>query len=72
VAAVARVERAQHPVAVETAAREIVRHAYDAGSTDNLTAQIVRIEAAPEDGPADLAGRVAEATVAPVSESSAR
>ncbi|KQO88833.1 protein kinase [Methylobacterium sp. Leaf92] len=57
---------ARHAADLDTAAHEIIRNAYEAGSTDNLTAQIVRIEAAPEDGPADLAGRVTDLAPAPM------
>ncbi|MCP1550240.1 MULTISPECIES: bifunctional protein-serine/threonine kinase/phosphatase [Methylorubrum] len=57
---------AQHAADLDIAAQKIVRHAYEAGSADNLTAQIVRIEAAPEDGPADLTGRVADLAPAPL------
>lgn len=59
---------ARHASDLDEAARQIIRHAYAAGSGDNLTAQIVRIEAAPEADPLDLAGRVADLAPAPLLE----
>lgn len=57
---------ARHAADLDAAAREMIKHAYEAGSTDNLTAQIVRIEAAPDADPVDLAGRVGDLAPAPL------
>jgi serine/threonine protein phosphatase PrpC len=45
---------AEHPTDLDAAAREIVRAAYENGSTDNLTLQIVRIDARPSEDAAQL------------------
>lgn len=48
------------------AAREIARTAYENGSADNLTVQIVRIDAVPDGEAAELAGRVEDLPPAPL------
>ncbi|NEU14750.1 bifunctional protein-serine/threonine kinase/phosphatase [Methylobacterium sp. BTF04] len=48
------------------AAQEIVRRAYDNGSADNLTVQIVRIDALPDGEPAELLGRIEDLPPAPL------
>ncbi|WP_336489788.1 bifunctional protein-serine/threonine kinase/phosphatase [Methylobacterium nigriterrae] len=56
---------------LERAAQEIVRHAYESGSADNLTVQIVRIDAVPDGEAAELTGRIEELPPAPLLEPSA-
>lgn len=51
---------------LDAAARAIVQAAFEAGSADNLTVQIVRIEAVPDGDPADLLGGVAGLDPAPL------
>jgi serine/threonine protein kinase len=51
---------------LDGAAREIARLAYQNGSPDNLTVQIVRIDAVPTGDAAELAGRVADLPPAPI------
>ncbi|KST59151.1 protein kinase [Methylobacterium sp. GXS13] len=53
---------------LDAAARAIVQAAFEAGSADNLTVQIVRIEAVPDGDPADLLGGVAGLDPAPLLE----
>jgi serine/threonine protein phosphatase PrpC/predicted Ser/Thr protein kinase len=51
---------------LDSAARAIVQAAHEAGSPDNLTVQIVRIESVPEGEPADLLGDVEGLDPAPL------
>jgi serine/threonine protein phosphatase PrpC len=44
----------EHTADLDTAAEHIARAAYDNGSSDNLTVQIVRIESLPSPSPSDL------------------
>ncbi|MCJ2094233.1 protein kinase [Methylobacterium sp. J-072] len=51
---------------LDSAARAIVEAAHEAGSPDNLTVQIVRIDSVPNGEPADLLGGVAGLDPAPL------
>ena len=53
---------------LDAAARRIVAEALEAGSTDNVTLQIVRIDGLPEAGRADLAGAAHGLPPAPILE----
>ncbi|MCJ2037018.1 bifunctional protein-serine/threonine kinase/phosphatase [Methylobacterium sp. J-068] len=55
-----------HAGDLDRAAREIVRRAYENGSPDNLTVQVVRVDAVPDGDPADLSGRVDALPPAPL------
>jgi serine/threonine protein phosphatase PrpC len=57
---------AQHSDDLDRAAREIVRHAYENGSGDNLTVQIVRVEAVPDGELEELSGRIDDLPSAPL------
>ncbi|MEA1832527.1 bifunctional protein-serine/threonine kinase/phosphatase [Methylobacterium durans] len=61
-------EIARHGANLGQAAREIVRRAYENGSADNLTVQIVRIDDVPHGEAAELAGRIEELPPAPLLE----
>ncbi|MFD0937217.1 serine/threonine protein kinase, partial [Methylobacterium trifolii] len=50
------------------AARAIAEAAYQAGSPDNLTLQIVRVDTVPDDGPVDLQARLDDLAPAPLLE----
>jgi len=56
------------PDDLDGAARRIVEKAYEAGSPDNLTIQIVRVEALPPSGPGDLLEQACELPPAPLLE----
>ena len=56
----------RHGDDLDRAAREIVRHAYENGSPDNLTVQIVRIDAVAEGDRAEFAGRIDDRPPAPL------
>jgi serine/threonine protein phosphatase PrpC/predicted Ser/Thr protein kinase len=57
---------ATHAGDLDRAAREIVRQAYDNGSGDNLTVQIVRVEAVPDGALDELSGRIDALPPAPL------
>ncbi|MCJ2047702.1 protein kinase [Methylobacterium sp. J-078] len=59
-------EITRHGDDLDRAAQEIARHAYENGSDDNLTVQIVRIDALPDGQAAELSGRVDDLPPAPV------
>nr|USU33799.1 protein kinase [Methylobacterium sp. OTU13CASTA1] len=59
-------EVARHGDDLDGAAREIARRAYENGSGDNLTVQIVRIDALPDGDPAEHLGRSADLPPAPL------
>lgn len=63
-AIVAEIDR--HGGDLDRAAQAIARHAYENGSGDNLTVQIVRIDALPDGEAAELSGRVDDLPPAPV------
>ncbi|MGU3360862.1 protein kinase domain-containing protein [Methylobacterium sp. M6A4_1b] len=63
-AIVARIR--QHGDDLDRAAREIVRHAYENGSGDNLTVQIVRVESVPDGAFEELSGRIDDLPPAPL------
>lgn len=58
----------RHPDALDAAAREIVAQAYAAGSDDNLTAQVVRIDTLPERRTDEIHRQLEELPVAPILE----
>ena len=57
-----------HPEDLDRAARTIVEQAYGQGSPDNLTVQIVRIEALPDPAAADILGQVPALPLPPLLE----
>jgi serine/threonine protein kinase len=59
-------EIVRHGDDLDQAAREIVRRAYENGSADNLTVQIVRIDAVPDGDQAELSGRIHDLPPAPL------
>lgn len=59
-------EIARHGDDLDRAAREIVRGAYENGSGDNLTVQIVRVDAIPDGELAELSGRIFDLPPAPL------
>lgn len=63
-AIVAEIDR--HGGDLDRAAQAIARHAYENGSGDNLTVQIVRIDALPDGEAAELSGRIDDLPPAPV------
>ena len=59
-------EIARHGDDLEKAAQGIVRCAYENGSTDNLTVQIVRVDAVPDGEPAEFLGGIEDLPPAPL------
>ncbi|TXM67753.1 bifunctional protein-serine/threonine kinase/phosphatase [Methylobacterium sp. WL120] len=59
-------EIAQHGDDLDRAAREIVRRAYENGSGDNLTVQIVRVDAVPDGELDEMSGRADDLPPAPL------
>ena len=55
-------------VDLDQAAKTIVHHAYEAGSDDNLTVQIVHIEALPESAASEVFGQPSELPLPPLLE----
>lgn len=58
---------ARHGDDLDRAAQEIARRAYENGSADNLTVQIVRVDAVPDGEAVELSGRIDDVPPAPPS-----
>ncbi len=58
----------QHPTDLDAAARAMVKAAFDNGSDDNLSAQIVRVEQLPEQKSAELQRQVEDLPFPPILE----
>jgi serine/threonine protein phosphatase PrpC len=59
-------EIARHGDDLDGAARKIVRRAYENGSGDNLTVQIVRVDAVADGDPEEISGRLDDLPPAPL------
>ena len=59
---------AEHTGDLDRAAKAIVEKAYDAGSTDNLTLQIVRVDEVPSGDAGEILGQAAELPLPPLLE----